>query len=625
MPTKTPPATKTTTAPATTAAGGRFRLPGLDGLRALAVTMVVLYHLTPGALVGGYLGVDMFFVISGFLITGLLLREKEASGGIHLPSFWKRRARRLLPALGLLVITCTAAAFVVGGDLLVGLGTQVLGALTFSYNWLALAGGASYFTETTPELFRNLWSLAVEEQFYLLWPLAVLLLVLVRRRTRLLVVLGLATASALAMALLFSPDDPTRVYYGTDTHSFGLTVGAALAIATAGWSQQLLSWSRASRFWLPLVGLFGAAGLIAVAILMPADNPIVYQGGLVAVALLSAVAIAGAVVPGGFLGRLLDLAPFRWVGERSYGLYLWHWPVFVLVSAAMPVTDPEGIGGWMLGAVALAFTVLFAAISYRYVETPVRRDGFRATLRAYGRSWNPRRLRFATTAILTVVVLGLTSLGVAGIVQGPAAGQAQTQIEAGQEAIEEEPAPPTQDIAIPGGDQIVAVGDSVMLAAAPELKKAFPGIRIDAVVSRQMAQGPAIVRNIVDSGKMRPILVLGLGTNGPIDRRSIEDIAATIGPDVQLVLVNVQAPRGWIPGNNAIFARFAGEQRSVELANWFDAIKPHLDVLSSDQVHPGGPTGGRIYAGAVRDALQRLAELPPLLGSNDYGLAPRPS
>ena len=625
MPTKTPPAKTNQTTPATIAVVVPSRLPGLDGLRALAVTLVVLYHLTPGALVGGYIGVDVFFVISGFLITGLLLREKESSGGIHLPSFWKRRARRLLPALGLLVVTCTGAAFVIGGDLLVGLGKQVLGALTFSYNWVALAGGSSYFDETTPELFRNLWSLAVEEQFYLAWPLVVLLLVLLRRRTRLVIVVVIAIASAAAMYSLVAASDPTRVYYGTDTHSFGLAIGAALAISTTGWTQQVLSWSRASRFWLPLLGLVGVAGVIALAVVMPDDNPLVYQGGLVAVALLSAIAIAGAVVPGGFLGRLLDLPPIRWVGERSYGLYLWHWPVFVLVGATIPITDPDAAGGWMLGAIALALTVFFATVSYRYLETPIRRNGFRATLRAYGRAWNPRRARFAATAIVTIAVLGLTSLGVAGIVQGPAVGEAQTQIEAGQEAIDEEPAPPAEDVALPGGDQIVAVGDSVMLAAAPELKKAFPGILIDAVVSRQMSQGPAIVKDLVDRGKMRPILVVGLGTNGPIDRKSVEDIAAAIGPDVQLVLVNVQAPKGWIPINNKIFSKFASEQRTVELANWFDAIQPHLDVLSSDKVHPGGPTGGRIYAGSVRDALQRLAELPPLLGSNDYGLAPRPA
>ena len=617
---------KISPAPATTAVAVASRLPGLDGLRALAVTLVVVYHLFPGVLVGGFVGVDVFFVISGFLITGLLLREKEASGRIHLPGFWKRRARRLLPALALLVVAATGTAFVIGGDVLVGLGKQVLGALTFSYNWLALAGGSSYFDDTTPELLRNLWSLAVEEQFYLLWPLVVLLLLLLRRRLRLVIVLGVAIASAVAMAVLFAADDPTRVYYGTDTHSFGLAIGAFLAIATTHWTQQVLAWSRASRFWLPLAGLVGFAGLIAVAILLPDDAPLVYQGGLVVVALLSALAIMGAVVPGGFLGRALDLAPFRWVGERSYGLYLWHWPVFILVTASVTLPVAEDLEGWMLGAISLTITVLAAALSYRFVETPVRREGFRGALRAYGRAWSPRRLRFLATSLATVLVLGLAGLGATGLVTDPGTGEAQAQIEAGQEAIKDDPATePAEEITLPGGDQIMAVGDSVMLAAAPELKKAFPGIHIDAVVSRQMAQGPEIVQQIVDEGKMRPILVLGLGTNGPIDRSSVEKIAATIGPDVQLVLVNVEAPRGWIAGNNKIFAKFAGEQRSVELANWSDAIKPRIDVLSSDKVHPGGPTGGRIYAGAIRDALQRLAELPPLLGSNDYGLAPRPS
>jgi len=620
--TNTSPRTQSPTAP-TTATVGSFRLPGLDGLRALAVTVVVLYHLTPGALVGGFIGVDIFFVISGFLITGLLLREKSETGSVRLANFWKRRARRLLPALGVLVLVCSSVAFLLGGDVLVGLARQVIGALTFSYNWVALSGGTSYFDETTPELFRNLWSLAVEEQFYLVWPLLVLLLLLVRNRgVRLLLVALVAVTSAAAMALLYLPEAATRVYYGTDTHSFGLAIGAALAIATTGWSVRDLEWSRAAKFWLPLLGTLGVAGLIAVAVLLPATDPLVYRGGLAVVALLTVLAIMGAVVPGGFLARLLDLRPIRWVGERSYGIYLWHWPVFVLVVAGLPALQQNPIGEWMLGAIALAITLVAATLSYRFVETPIRRGGYRGALRGYGRSWNPRKPLALLTAALTLVTLGLGYLGYSAITAAPATGQAQAQIEAGEKAVNDEPAAP---VALPGGDQILAVGDSVMLAAAPELKKAFPGIDIDAVVSRQMAQGPDLVEKLVAEGRMRPTLILGLGTNGPIDVSSVERIKAAIGPDVQLVLVNVQAPKGWIPGNNKVFARFAQEQRTVELANWFDAIKPHLDVLSSDQVHPGGPRGGRIYAGAIRDALQRLAELPPLLGSNDYGLSPRPS
>ena len=182
------------------------RLSGLDGLRAIAVLAVIAFHFLPDSVKGGYVGVDVFFVISGFLITGLLVRERSGVGRISLGGFWARRARRLIPALILVVAACSATALFIGGDVLVGLGSQVLGAATFSSNWIAIAQGQSYFDATTPELFRNLWSLAVEEQFYLLWPLALLLLLLVRNRyARACIALALAAASAVAMALLALP------------------------------------------------------------------------------------------------------------------------------------------------------------------------------------------------------------------------------------------------------------------------------------------------------------------------------------------------------------------------------------------------------------------------------------
>ena len=628
------PARPAKTAPPLAAVSSR--LPGLDGLRALAVTLVILYHLTPGALEGGYIGVDIFFVLSGFLITGLLLREKAATGRISLPQFWRRRARRLIPALVLLLLVCCSAALLIGGDVLVGLGAQLLGALTFSYNWLALAGGASYFDATTPELFRNLWSLAVEEQFYLLWPLVVLgLVALSKRRWRLAIVGAVAAASALSMGLLNSgilgtTFDATRVYYGTDTHSFGLAIGALLALLSTAWSPRELEWSRPARLWLPTLGSIAIVALVALAVLMPADAPFPYLGGLALVALLSAVAVAGAIVPGTPLARTLDAKPIRWVGERSYGLYLWHWPVFVLVVAALPGLEREVWGGWLLGTVALAITVTASALSYRYVETPIRRDGLRAWARGWWSALGIRRPAAAVASALAVLTLVLGGLSTAAVVSAPLAGVAQSQIEAGQDAIDATPEPtgPAQSpepATLPGGEQIVAVGDSVMLAATPTVQETFPGILIDAVVSRQMSQAPEIVRSLVKKGLMRPILVLGLGTNGPIDLSTIQDVKAIVGPKVQLVLVNVQAPKGWVPEVNAIVSGYAQQQRNVELANWHDAIQPRLDVLSRDQVHPGGPTGGKIYAGAIRDALQRLAELPPLLGTNDYGLTPRPA
>src|SRR5690606_31737639 len=223
-------------------------IPGLDGIRALAILGVLVFHFTPTVLPGGFLGVDVFFVVSGFLITTLLLRELHARGRVDLPRFWLRRARRLLPALVTVVVVSVGTARLVGGDLLVDIGRQAFGALTFSTNWVEIAAGASYFHSTSPLLFVNFWSLAVEEQFYLFWPfLLVLLLALTRTtRQRLLLVGGAVVASAGLMALLFTPgEDATRVYYGTDTHLFGLMLGIGLALA---WASPQRAWLRTAAW-----------------------------------------------------------------------------------------------------------------------------------------------------------------------------------------------------------------------------------------------------------------------------------------------------------------------------------------------------------------------------------------
>jgi peptidoglycan/LPS O-acetylase OafA/YrhL len=613
------------------------RYAGLDGLRAIAVLAVMLFHLTPGLLPGGYLGVDLFFVISGFLITSLLARERETTGRIRLAEFWRRRARRLLPALGVLVLACCSLALLAGGNVLVGLGRQELGAATFSSNWLSIVAGSSYFAETSPELFRNLWSLAVEEQFYLVWPLALLALLLVRSRVLRCAIVGvIALASALAMAIELAPGgDATRVYYGTDTHSFGLALGALLALASRSWWPWPLGWPRWSRVALPSAGAAAVLALLAAAVVMPADADLPYRGGLAAVAALTALAIAGATMPGSLLGRVLDVAPLRWIGERSYGLYLWHWPLFVLAGALLPSLALDGIGGglgaWALGGVAGAATVVAAALSYRFVEQPIRRNGFRRTLRSWFGGWRASFARVAAGLLAVAIVAGAGAASVLAIAGDPGRTDAQAIVEAGEAVASPPPlvaeAPPTDEsraVELPAGDQITAIGDSVMLASAPELVKAFPGISIDAVVSRQLSQAPKIVASLKKKGALRPTLLLGLGTNGPIDREALDRIREIVGPDHQIVLVSVQAPRGWTPSVNSTLGTFARQYRNVELANWQGAIAGRLDLLARDQIHPGA-RGGDIYASTVRDALQRLAELPPLLSVSEYGLAPHPA
>ncbi|WP_434970773.1 acyltransferase family protein [Microbacterium sp. bgisy207] len=617
-------------------AAGSAHLPGLDGLRALAVILVVVYHLFPQWWVaGGFIGVDVFFVISGFLITTLLLRERDANGRISLVGFWKRRARRLLPALVLLLLVCSTAAWVIGGDVLVRLGAQILGALTFSYNWVAILIGEGYFGGSTPELFRNLWSLGIEEQFYVLWPLVLpLVLLLPRTWARVTAASALAVASAVWMGdIVATTGEVSRAYYGTDSHAFGILLGVAIAFglhrlltAPSLWMQR-----AAVRRGIGVMGVAAVLGVIGISLIPPADTIRTFPLTIAAASILSGLAIIAAVWPHGRFGHALDIPPLRWIGERSYGLYLWHWPLLVLLVAAVQGTAPEaGVPVWV-GVVTLGLTVLIAEASYRLLETPIRRRGFRDTWRQAQAA-----VRIESRALWASVVGGLaTAALVAGTLAGALSGATVSSGEAvvaqGQAAVDAASASPTPtaDVApepdpapAPGtfadgarrppapsptpisGSDVNAVGDSVMLAAAPSLFDTMPGIRLDAAESRSSWAGPGIVGAWANAGQLGRYLVIALGTNGPISWDAYERMAATAGPDRTLVLVNAYAPRDWIPGVNSDIAAFAASHPGTVIADWAGAIDPHVDTLAGDRIHPG-TSGGRIYADTVLAAIRQ--------------------
>lgn len=605
------------------------RFAGLDGLRALAVGFVLVYHLFPASPIqGGFIGVDVFFVISGFLITALLLREQDAAGRIDLVGFWRRRARRLLPALALVVTICATAAWLIGGDLLVRLGEQVLGAATFSYNWTSIAGGTGYFADAAPELFRNVWSLAVEEQFYVLWPLILpLFLLLPSGRSRAGAALGLAAVSATWMAVLVATgSDATRAYFGTDSHAFGLLLGVALAFV-------LHPVQASPRGWMlrPVVrravgasGAVALVGLLALATVPATKTAATFPGALATASLLSAAVIVASVWPASRLGRTLDRGPIAWLGARSYGVYLWHWPILVLLIALTGVAG-EAASPWT-GFVALGLTLIVAELSHRFVETPVRRHGFRACAAAVGRRLTGTpvaRFRAIVAVIAAAAMLGGTS---AAIAAAPETASGETAVLAGADALQraeavERRATPQPTITAPtvaesagaspapapsptvvAGDQITAVGDSVMLASAPALLQRLPGIQIDAAVSRSSWAGPDILEALADRGELRPFIVLALGTNGPVDPASLERMAQIAGPQRHLVLVNAFAPRDWIPGVNADLAAFAAAHPGTVVGDWSGAIAGHTDLLAEDGIHPGD-AGGRIFADVVAGAV----------------------
>lgn len=611
------------------------RLPGLDGLRALAIVLVLAYHLFPGLAPGGFLGVDVFLVVSGYLITALLVDEHRRTGRIRPGRFWARRARRLLPALGVVVAVVVAAAVLLGGDLLVGIGWQLLGVATFSANWVAIAQGSSYLDGTSPELFRHAWSLAVEEQFYLLWPVALIALLalparaLAGRTLRVALPLALAAVSAVGLALLagdpaVDPAAASAAYLSTLTHGFGLLLGAALALGLDPLrprpeASPASSRARSGGGLADTGALFATLGLLALSLVLAIDQAAAYRGGLVAAVLLTGVLIVCLRHPAGRAASIADAPLPHWLGERSYGLYLWHWPVLVLLGAALPGLDRGAVEAGPLGLAALALSLALAAASHRWVEQPVRTRGWRVLL---GRSAGTRLGRAAVPAAASVIVIALVAGSAVAVGRAPAESEAAALIAAGQAALlAPPPAVPLRvpldergptgpgTAPLPPGDSIVAIGDSVMLASAPQVQSRFPGIAIDAAVSRQMRQAPEIVAALAAAGGLRDIVVLGLGTNGSIDPQTLHDVRRMLGPDRSLVLVSVQAPRGWIPGVNAHLRAFADDYRNVVLADWRAAIAPRLDLLAGDQVHPGS-AGGRLYAGALEVALQQLADLP---------------
>ncbi|MDT0141514.1 acyltransferase family protein [Microbacterium sp. PRC9] len=600
------------------------RFAGLDGMRAIAVLLVVVYHLFPPAVLpGGFVGVDVFFVISGFLITSLLLREQLSTGRVALGRFWQRRARRLLPALAVVVVVCSALAWIVGGDVLVDLDDQVLGAATFSYNWVSVAGGGGYFAAATPELFRNFWSLAVEEQFYVLWPLIFpLFLLLPRPWARTAAAFVLAAASAAWMGVVVSGGgDVTRAYFGTDTHAFGLLLGVGLAFLLAPLAGLQWAESRVARDVTGAAGVLALVGLVALAMLPQSSSILTFPGALLAASLLSAVAIVAGVWPGSWFGRAIDVRPMRWIGDRSYGIYLWHWPLLVLAVAAFAPDATVATAPAWIGLGVLAATAAASALSFRLVETPVRRHGFRASVRLLAtrlQSGPGARLRAVGVALSGALVLAGAGTAIA---VSPDETSAEAAVAAGRAALEKAlreapapiaPTPSATDAAstapadIPG-DQISAVGDSVMLASAGGLVERLPGIDVDAEVSRSMWAGPEIVDDLDATGRLRPYVVVALGTNGAVDPSTLEQLADTVGPKRNLVLVNAYAPRDWIPGVNAELAAFAEDHRNVIVADWSGAIAPHEDLLAGDRIHPGA-AGGRIFADTVAAAVDELAD-----------------
>jgi peptidoglycan/LPS O-acetylase OafA/YrhL len=576
---------------------------------------------------GGFLGVDVFFVLSGFLITDLLITHRP-----RLRDFWSRRARRLLPPLAVMLVAVTAAATII--EPTADLRLPLLAAVTYTSNWYQILHHVSYFDSFGPlPPLEHLWSLAIEEQFYLIWPLLIWLFFRNHNGRSVPITLTLlsASGSAVVMALLYQPANASAVYYDTGTHASALLIGGAMAMAFP-----LARLATVKRWWLDAAGVAGLAVLGLAFVQFSGSDDLVYPVGLV-IAAVAAAAVIAAAASGGVVAIVAGLPPLRWLGVRSYAMYLWHWPViaFTGVLAGTQIQTPS------LRVVESTWTLVLAAGSWRYIESPILRDGFRATCRSWFRR-TAEILRAAVThpagglaravpvtlAAVPVAVVAVAGYGLAtsrqpaaelGLLRQIASGErvssasllpvrALLRSESKQSTERPSHASPAPPVSCPrwariDGWQVSAVGDSVMLASAQALEHDMPGISIDAVVGMQMQTGIQIIENLAADDELRHYVVVGLGTNGAITSGQIWDLRKAAGWDRELILVNTFGPMPWAGEVNSELTAATWNKRHVEVADWAAAIAPYPYLLWDDGIHPR-PSGAVVYARVVSEAIR---------------------
>jgi peptidoglycan/LPS O-acetylase OafA/YrhL len=580
------------------------RLPGLDGLRGVAVLAVIAYHLNlVHFLSAGFLGVDIFFTVSGFIITALLLQEHGQTGRIDFAAFYLRRARRLFPAALVMLLVLVALTPLLLPVALQRLVEDLPAAFFYLSNWWQIVAKQSYFEAIeNPRLLQHLWSLAVEEQYYLLWPLLTLGLLNKIGKTGLgLAATCIALASTAWMAWLYVTQidggDPSRVYLGTDTHLMGLLTGSALAAWWNPWKLRPTSPTSDK-----VVNLAGTAALAALVWAMAETHEGMaglYQGGFLGAAVLTCVVIVASTREGTWVAWMLSRRPMLWLGARSYSLYLWHWPVVVWLKPSSQADALELTGA---NASRLALTLVCAEASYRWVEKPWAVGSRRA--------WG-RRAWFGLGALV------LVNAGVLSFVQqlsGPH--QSQSHALATNDTSEASKLSTTLSVSEPPhsapslapnttGDahqQVTLVGDSVLLGASPYLLRRLPSARVEAKVGRQGSDGLKLVQSLREEAQLGDVAVIHLGTNGYLGEKQFRALLEQLADRKTVVVLNVYGARRWIDPNNALITRVSQSFGNVRLVDWHAIGQSNPAYFVQDGIHLSG-SGIHAYYNQIRIAL----------------------
>ncbi len=640
------------------------RVSSLDGLRTLAILSVVAYHLGVSWLPSGHMGVVMFLVLTGYLVTGSLVRAFERKGSLGIGDvgrFWLRRLKRLWPAMVAMVLIVALACIVCNHVLLTKMRPDILPALLGFLNWSYIAGGQSYFAQIgSPSPLTHLWYIGIDVQMCVALPLVVALClrlgvgrVALRRG-----LLAAALASAVLMGVLYDPlDDPSRVYYGTDTRAFSVLVGAWLALV---WPLGGIPSARPDLWVEPrrtpgadgsssalratplsqAVGFASLAALVSIMAFVPSSSPFFYYGGMVLVSLLTAGLMASIMVPGGVLGRLFSLKPVVWFGERSYGVYLWHYPVIHLLGAEAPAP-------WWLMLAAVALSVVLAELSWVLLEKPVSDGRALSSVKGLVGAVGDRRApapRDAVPAALCLAVLAAVGIGCAVVPEttlvpeeaivstgaSAAAGMDLSQGRPGQDASSasaqtggDAPQPAEEQVAAPEQAPAMPEGPFVLYAAASALEQGhyeplligdsvpgdtpfygtFPNGLIDSYIGRRPDQAIAVFQDYLDQGVVGHVVVFAVFSNTVAYPEQLDQMVAMAGPDREVYLVATVNPDGFQEEANQYLRECADRYENVHYVDWPATVAGNEDVY----IYPDGthltPEGAPHYLDMIARAV----------------------
>lgn len=581
---------------------------GIDGVRTLAVLGVIIYHLLPTTLPGGYLGVPLFLLISGYFVTLQLVRQMDQTGGIQLTKFYLKRLRRLYPVLIVMLTVTTAYITLFARDLLHNIKSTIATNLLWVYNWWEIGHGQSYFDRFNGESpFTHLWTLGVEAQFYFLWPLILFMLFLIlRKRSKIKwTVFILAVASAVEMALLFDPQNINRVYYGTDTRAFSLLLGSWLALC---WPIDRLNASLTTHAARILDGVGIGALLITLLgfFTLPGQSSWTYRGGMFFYSLIGMILIATVVHPGSHMNRWLTNPFFTWIGQRSYGIYVYQLPVMVFYERVVEIGRHPVIN-------ALVECLLILAISefsYRLVEQPLAHYQWRY-LPASIRHWIDFKMHDCHQWLKVGPVVIICFIALCGLMlpSKPAKKSAvQTRIEKSRQAtaaknkqiakgkaakvnvnsksLQKKYGLTSNQLKAASELKVTAIGDSVMADASQDIQEIMPHAYVDAEVGRQGSATPAVIKDLKAKGQLQKNVILNLGTNGAMDSQTINDILTAIGKDHQVYWITPHVPtRDWEQTVCDQIKQAAKQNANVHVIDWNQAANGHAEWFAQDKVH----------------------------------------